>query len=211
MNVLSYGLLSLLSHAPLSGYDLMLRIQPFWPAKHSQIYPLLATLEANELIRYERIEQNDRPDKKVYSLTGKGTDALREWLSEPAGDPALRDELMLKAICLQLADTAAVRRLFDARLAYHRQKNDRYAAKIRELEQAGALTPGVVPSPASPYFGIYVLLEKAQRSNRTNQEWCEWVLGLLPEANAEAQASSGADANPDVDADADPGSGKTGR
>jgi DNA-binding PadR family transcriptional regulator len=91
MNTLSYGLLSLLSHSPLSGYDLMLRIQPFWPAKHSQIYPLLANLEKEEQVTFELVAQSDKPDKKVYSITNKGIDSLREWLSVPASDPVMRD------------------------------------------------------------------------------------------------------------------------
>ncbi|MDG0809159.1 PadR family transcriptional regulator [Cohnella rhizosphaerae] len=42
----------------------MLRIQPFWPAKHSQIYPLLAKLEQEDYISVELVPQRDKPDKK---------------------------------------------------------------------------------------------------------------------------------------------------
>jgi DNA-binding PadR family transcriptional regulator len=69
-------LLKLLSEEPggLSGYELMKRIEEetgFWRPSPGSIYPLLAALEGRELIRH-------RPegDKKIYSLTPKGEEAL---------------------------------------------------------------------------------------------------------------------------------------
>lgn len=179
MNTLSYGLLSLLTHSSMSGYDLMLRIQPFWPAKHSQIYPLLATLEKEEQVTYELVSQNDKPDKKVYTLTGKGIRSLQEWLAEPASDPVMRDELMLKAYCISTVDQEISRKLFDSRLLHYQDKLQRYEEKIRRLRTADGLTEGQIPAYQSPYFGAYILLTKALMSCRTNIEWCEWVLHII--------------------------------
>ncbi|WP_152619309.1 PadR family transcriptional regulator [Cohnella kolymensis] len=141
MNTLSYGLLSFLTQSSFSGYDLMLKIQPFWPAKHSQIYPLLANLEKEEYVRYEHVAQSDKPDKKVYSLTEKGTQALQQWLAEPASDPVTRDELMLKAYCLSLVEPRIARKLFTGRLEHYRAKMRSFEEKITQLEQRGGLTP----------------------------------------------------------------------
>lgn len=96
LNTLSYGLLGLLASDSCSGYDLMLRIQPFWPAKHSQIYPLLAKLEREGLVQFVRIEQRDKPDKKVYSITEQGKSVVLDWLGEPPAEQMTRDELSLK-------------------------------------------------------------------------------------------------------------------
>jgi len=181
MNTLSYGLLSMLSHSSFSGYDLMLKIQPFWPAKHSQIYPLLANLVKEEFVRYELVAQSDRPDKKVYSINEKGKAALKQWLDEPAADPVTRDELLLKTFCLSYAYPAAARQLFVNRLTYYRNKTEVYADKARQLQIRAGWSDGQIPSPAEPLFGAYILLEKAQRNTRSNLEWCEWVLSLLPE------------------------------
>lgn len=69
-------LLKLLGESPegLSGYELMKQIEEetgFWRPSPGSIYPLLAALEGQELIRH-------RPegDRKVYSLTAKGEEAL---------------------------------------------------------------------------------------------------------------------------------------
>jgi PadR family transcriptional regulator AphA len=99
MNTLSYGLLSLLTLHPASGYDLMLRLQLFWPANHSQIYPLLAKLEESGYVGYDVIPQSDKPDKKVYAITDTGKAVLKEWISAPtAANWLTKDELALKTV-----------------------------------------------------------------------------------------------------------------
>lgn len=186
MNTLSYGLLSLLSHSPLSGYDLMLRIQPFWPAKHSQIYPLLANMEKENQLTYELVSQSDKPDKKVYSITPKGIDSLKEWLTEPASDPVMRDELMLKAYCVSLVDPSVSRKLFISRLEFYHAKLQRFKDKIANILRNEGLREGEVPGYGSHSFGAFVLLNKALMSCRTNIEWCEWILSVIPaEENGE--------------------------
>ncbi|MFC5530396.1 PadR family transcriptional regulator [Cohnella yongneupensis] len=181
MNTLSYGLLSILAQSSFSGYDLMLRLQPFWPAKHSQIYPLLASLEKEEYVSYEHVAQSDKPDKKVYSLTDKGKQALRDWLSEPAAEPVTRDELMLKAYCLSNTDPEGARRLFSARLEYYRKRLRQHEDKAALLRERGEFPMnGEAPPFESIRFGSYILVEKALRTTRSNIEWTEWALSLLP-------------------------------
>jgi PadR family transcriptional regulator AphA len=189
MNTLSYGLMSLLSQSSLSGYDLMLRIQPFWPAKHSQIYPLLAQLEKDEHVRYELITQSDKPDKKVYSLTDKGIAALQQWLSEPASDPVIRDDLLLKTFCLSLVDKNIARALFVSRLEYYQLRMRLYKEKILKFQQTGGWAADEIPPFSSPLFGAYILIHIATKTCQTNIEWCEWVLKLLPAPAIEKEDS----------------------
>lgn len=68
MNTLSYGLLALLSANSLSGYELTQNIKPLWRAGHSQIYPLLMSMEQQGYITFKLIEQTDKPDKKNTPL-----------------------------------------------------------------------------------------------------------------------------------------------
>src|SRR5687767_15468317 len=95
MNTLSYALLGLLSREPLSGYDLAARfktsIAMFWAARHSQIYPELARLETQGLVSHERVVQEGRPNKKVFSITKAGIEALRRWVVEPPESPPVRN------------------------------------------------------------------------------------------------------------------------
>lgn len=176
MNTLAYGLLGLVARTPSSGYDLMLQLQPFWQAKHSQIYPLLAKLEQEGYLQFTRVHQTDRPDKKVYSITDKGEIALKLWLSEPAAEPVNRDELVLKAYSMWLADEKSAVSLITNRLEHCREQLLFFEHFMEEMESE----PGGLPEdPSHPSFGDYILLSWGIRRTREDMNWCEWVLGLL--------------------------------
>ncbi len=55
----------------------------YWHARYSQIYPELAKLEVEELATFEVVAQHDLPAKKVYTITEKGREALKEWVTTP--------------------------------------------------------------------------------------------------------------------------------
>ncbi|MNI01099.1 Transcriptional regulator PadR-like family protein [compost metagenome] len=176
MNTLAHGLLSLLSLSPSSGYDLMLRIQLIWPAKHSQIYPLMASLEKDGMVTSQLVQQSDKPDKKVYSLTEQGIDALRAWAREDVeGHPVLRDELMLKLYCLPVVELESSRLMITKRMEYYRSKEvdlEQRLVKLRDKE-------GGDPKPDSTMFGNYLLLHKGLADIRAGLGWCEWALTQL--------------------------------
>ncbi|MET3288985.1 UNVERIFIED_CONTAM: PadR family transcriptional regulator AphA [Brevibacillus sp. OAP136] len=176
MNTLSYGLLGLLARKSCSGYDLMLQLQPFWQAKHSQIYPLLANLEGEGYLQYTRVEQTEKPDKKMYTITQKGRDALQAWLAEPASAPITRDELFLKTYCLWLTDAQAAIALFSHRISEYEGKLATYQDMLADLKAKHGNT---VEDFSSPFFGDFVLLHRAVRSSKDQLEWCQWVIGLL--------------------------------
>lgn len=97
---LPYALLVALAEKPATGYDLMLRFRErlanVWPASHQHIYRELAKLLELGWLTVEAINQTERPDKKRYSLTPQGFDALRAWLSEVQPRPAVRHPLLIK-------------------------------------------------------------------------------------------------------------------
>jgi DNA-binding PadR family transcriptional regulator len=81
---LQYAILGLLSYKSMSGYDIKLIIDKsinyFWSAHLSQIYRELSLLENKELISSIIEKQNDRPDKKIYSIEESGKIVFNEWL-----------------------------------------------------------------------------------------------------------------------------------
>ncbi|MBO9604375.1 MAG: PadR family transcriptional regulator [Paenibacillaceae bacterium] len=181
LNTLAYGLLALLSKERLSGYDMMLRIQPFWQAKHSQIYPLLAKLERLEYVRYNVYRQDDKPDKKIYAITDAGIDAIRVWIAAPTAEPASRDELLLKTYCIRLSDAPTMIRMFAERERLYRDKlalYEKMAGELREDKSESYL------AHTSDQFGKFILLQKAIAVVRTNIEWCVWVRKLLGDETA---------------------------
>lgn len=181
MNALSYGLLSLLAFTDMSGYDLMLQIQPFWPAKHSQIYPLLAQLEKDGYVRFEAISQSDKPDKKVYSLTPKGNEALLHWMTDPSDPPVLKDVFLLKTYCMPKGDPHTASRLIEARAELYRSRMTIYDEKWAKTREKFGIDEHEIPKFNSPAFGSYLLINKAIATCKSDLDWCDWVLSLLRE------------------------------
>ena len=92
-------LLGLLSHEPLTGYDIKKRLDTtlhfFWGGSYGSIYPTLSDLEKNKKITKKNIIENGR-NKIVYNITNKGKICLQKWLNNPVEKDEIRYETLLK-------------------------------------------------------------------------------------------------------------------
>jgi PadR family transcriptional regulator AphA len=174
MNTLSFGLLCILATNSYTGYELMLKIQPFWQAKHSQIYPLLAALEKNGLVQHEEVAQSDKPDKKIYSITEKGQSELKQWIAQPSSEPVTRDEMLLKAYCISIVDVDVIHTLFEEREKMYSEKLVKYKKYYDNLNQRIEDGNEKINLHSSK-FGFYIILKKAIMNTEVNLEWCQWV------------------------------------
>ncbi len=181
-STLGYAILGLLARESLSGYDLMNRMRErvgfFWQARHSQIYPELARLEEGELISHRVVEQQGRPDKKVYTITDAGLGALKEWIVEPPGLRPTRDELVLKAYSLWLADQKRA-------LALFKEQEKRHEEQLLRYEEIGAWMQKEwdrdLEQLDSPRFASYAALQRGIIQERGYADWCRWVAERLEE------------------------------
>ncbi len=91
---LDHAILGFLTYRPMSGYELKgmfdLSVRHFWPADQSQIYRTLARLAERGWADVEVVEQETRPDRKVYRITDGGRAELHEWLVTPLEPSPLR-------------------------------------------------------------------------------------------------------------------------
>ncbi len=82
---LDHAILGFLNYGPLTGYELKKifdnSVQHFWPADQSQIYRTLGRLVTNHLAEVERVRQESRPDRKVYTITDAGRQEFRRWMT----------------------------------------------------------------------------------------------------------------------------------
>jgi len=123
MNKLSYGLLSLLSTEPMSGYDLTAKLNKFWRSTHSAIYPLLSELEKLGHIELTLEKQSGKPDKKIYTLTVQGKAFLRDWFISETSSAVVRDEMNLKIYCIHCMDTEAAENLLNELETRYKKKS----------------------------------------------------------------------------------------
>ena len=92
-----YAILGLLSHEPLTGYDIKKKISVihyFWDAGFGQIYPALKELESEGMVTKQSFP--GQRGRKIYTITAQGRKKLAQWLQVPASQENVRYEILLK-------------------------------------------------------------------------------------------------------------------
>jgi PadR family transcriptional regulator, regulatory protein AphA len=97
----SFAILGLLAVRPWATYDLakLMRrsLHFFWPRAESNLYAEPKRLVAAGLAE-AREEWNGDRRRTVYSITDRGREALREWLSTPPADARVESEAHLRLL-----------------------------------------------------------------------------------------------------------------
>ena len=172
---LEYAILGFLNYQPYSGYDLKkafdLSIRHFWPADQSQIYRTLGRLTEQGWVEVEVIEQIDRPDRKVYSITQAGRTALRSWLSSPIPQHEARSAALIQVFFAgQLSDEEILAKFEEAAKAM-RVILDRYQHVPEEIEEYVT----TIGSPREEFFWM-LTLELGIKSVQTQIDWMESIM-----------------------------------
>ncbi|EFH83230.1 transcriptional regulator, PadR-like family [Ktedonobacter racemifer DSM 44963] len=179
MTTLGYALLALLARQESSGYDLAQRLKRpigfFWTAHSSHIYSELARLEEGGFITPQVVAQPTRPAKRLFSVTESGLAALRTWVTTPIEPSPPRDELVLKAYAIWLADPAQAIALF-------RQQEELHTARLAEYEHILARIEhehGKQLDITLPDFGNYATLHAGVYAEQASVAWCRWMVEQL--------------------------------
>jgi len=87
---LKHGILGLINLVPMTGYKLDKEFKDslkyIWQATSSQIYSELDNMEQKGWLTSERIVQDEKPNKRVYTITEKGKTELMDWMTTPEAD-----------------------------------------------------------------------------------------------------------------------------
>jgi PadR family transcriptional regulator, regulatory protein AphA len=97
---LKHALLGFINYGPMTGYELKkffdTSVAHFWNAELSQIYPALKSMESEGLVEMKVEVQEDRPNRKVYSITEQGRRELLDWLAQPSEREQVREPILIK-------------------------------------------------------------------------------------------------------------------
>lgn len=176
MNTLGYAILSILIGKPCSGYELASSLASIWPAKHSQIYPQLSRMAEQGFVVFQMIQQNGKPNKKVYSVTEQGQELLISWLNEEPSDPVVRDEFLIKKNSIWLSDQENAERLLHNRIE---QLNNKIASQEKQIFTIQQDIEDDEEYIASEQIGRYMLINRGLRLQKEELEWCKWALNLV--------------------------------
>src|ERR1700720_3628356 len=85
-----------------SGYDLAksfdASVANFWMATPQQLYRELDRLAEEGLIQARIVHQERRPNKRMFSLTEAGYEAIQEFTARAPKPSVIRDELAVKVL-----------------------------------------------------------------------------------------------------------------
>jgi PadR family transcriptional regulator AphA len=135
---LRHALLALVEAGPMTGYEITKvfdrSVAYVWHAPHSQIYPELRRLEAEELVVAHDVPRGERATKRAYTLTPAGAAELRRWVADVRPPPRVRELAYLKATYYEYAPPEVARQQFAAHLAHYREQQERWEQHVEQLE-----------------------------------------------------------------------------
>jgi PadR family transcriptional regulator, regulatory protein AphA len=161
---LKHGLIGLLAReGPMTGYELTKAfdrsVNFVWHAVQGQIYPELARLAAQRLIR--QTSTGPRGAKR-FEATEEGIAELRRWITEVEPARGIRNETLLRVFFAYLLDPT------DAE-AFLRRQADEYRRQLAILERIAAEGPPKTPSERASSL----TLDAGIRASKARIEWAE--------------------------------------
>ena len=99
--MIQHFLLGILTNRPLYGYQIKkicdAHFTQMRPLNYGSIYPNLKRLMVKGLVTQTVDHQDNRPNRKVYTITPKGRQEFQRWLQQPTvRPPVIQDEFTLK-------------------------------------------------------------------------------------------------------------------
>jgi len=170
-----YAVLGFLCRRPMSGYDLKKAVEEsvgnFWKESYGQLYPILARLSAEGLVKKTDAARGGKRARHVYSITAPGRKALRSWLEAATEPQQLRNELLLKLFFGGRGDVTWSRRQVARARARLVADLGRYEAIHERLRHDHA---------DDPDFEYWVItLRYGERDAQALIEWCDETLAAL--------------------------------
>jgi PadR family transcriptional regulator, regulatory protein AphA len=172
---LEYAILGFLNYHPYTGYDLKkifdISVRHFWPADQSQIYRTLSHLTEKGFVMMEKVPQDDRPDRKVYSITETGREALLKWLSGPPILDEPRSASLIQVFFAAKLPDEEILAKFESIAAILRDVLARY----EQIPETIVPYQQEINSPREHFFWM-LTLENGIRNIRTTLEWAESLI-----------------------------------
>jgi DNA-binding PadR family transcriptional regulator len=169
---LENAILGFLDRESMTGYDLKTRcfdeaVGHLWTADQAQVYRTLERLAKRGLVRARLVPQRGKPDRRVFSITRRGRDALAAWLREGEDPAPMRDPLLLRfTLAESLPDGDLLVLLSRAR--------DGYQTRLDALRTEATAPPPRCAAPDERGAALYSMtLGAAMSATRTAIDWID--------------------------------------
>ncbi|MBI1885593.1 MAG: PadR family transcriptional regulator [Chloroflexi bacterium] len=182
---LKHTLLGFLNYGPMTGYELKkafdVSVAHFWNAELSQIYPTLKQMEGEGLVEMRVDVQQDRPNRKVYSISEAGHQELLEWLGKPAEPDQIREPILIKVFF-----GASLRK--EELIGVLRQRIEELHGYSQYLEQCRTLSQMFAKAIGHETDGLFWSLTPllGQKQCQAEIEWAEDAIRTIEELDESA-------------------------
>jgi DNA-binding PadR family transcriptional regulator len=177
---LRYAVLAALLEGEASGYELAKRfdasVANFWTATPQQLYRELDRLEGEGLLTARVVEQQRRPNKRMFGITDTGRAALRDFIAAPTRPDAVRGELLVKVQAVDAGEVESVVAAIEERMDWSRAKLARYD-RLRARMLAGRDEDEYLRTVER--VGPYLTLMRGRGYEQEYLRWSEDVLAIL--------------------------------
>jgi PadR family transcriptional regulator AphA len=182
-------ILGLLNRQPMSGYDIKRFLKSLsWlidSPSFGSLYPALHALLEDGLVTVEVISRQDKPPRKIYSITEAGRQALQVWMDQPVASG-----VSLKAFVMRLILVSNLSH--DGLIAHLQQRRTQVAAHQLALEQVARGTD------ESTDLGERLALDYGLAVAAAELAWLDRTLAQLSQQPLSAEAVQGGFAIPTV-------------
>lgn len=175
---LPHVILTVLSTKDATGYDITKEFSSsigyFWKASHQQVYRELNKMAQDNQVTCVLEPQEGKPDRKVYSITAQGRQALSSWFDQPTAHPTVRDEFCAKLMACSV------------------QPSEPYRNQLVELIDDSQKLLSHFENVEATNYPTLSALSKHQRLERltlrrnilARKAWIEWATETLKELDA---------------------------
>ncbi|MBX2864014.1 MAG: PadR family transcriptional regulator [Leptolyngbyaceae cyanobacterium MAG.088] len=178
---LAHTILALLAQQSDSGYDISKRFDEglscYWKATQQQVYRELSKMESQGWVSFEKVPQEGKPDKKIYSITEAGWAEFNRWYAEPTERTQIREDLLVKVMIGYKMPRKLLLKELHHRQALHQAQLDNYRAK-----EAMCLAES---NPPMALQFKYLTLKRGIAYETSWLQWCADVLTFLEQNDPE--------------------------
>ena len=164
----------------LHGYDLAksfdASVANFWTATPQQFYRELEKMEAQGLVSARVVEQQRRPNQRLFSLTEAGRAALHDYTTRRPKPVVIRDELLVQVQSLDTGDPKSIREAVQERQKAADRKLKRYE-RLRDRLLLGRTEAEFLTDAERD--GPYLTLARGFAFEQETLRWCEFDLDAL--------------------------------
>ncbi|MEP7028769.1 MAG: PadR family transcriptional regulator [Candidatus Eisenbacteria bacterium] len=178
-----FAILGLLGLEPMSGYDIRRAssdtLRHFWHESYGQIYPTLATLAREKLIRElpparAAAKPGARASRKLYAITPAGRRAFAVWQESAPRERPFRSEMLLRVFFGDAGSAHALREHVGRLAKEETARLASYRALARRLRSEAA------SHPSQPYW--QATLRYGQLRSEAALAWCRETSRTLGKA-----------------------------